>query len=405
MLRRVSAAVFVNYLLSNLGYYTLLPVLPLLLRRIAGEQAWFVGTALFTLAFSVRASCLFVGAVLHRTPVRAATSGGLLTAAAGFGLLAGLPGRAGILGCLALAGFGISVNTLMARAYVAMALPTPGARNTAFSAVQVAVNLAAAVGPIAANLLFSSGRYRASLLVVAGLYAIGAAVVAVVVPGRLRPADQGGAAPMGLGGVRTIATDRPVRRVAMVSVAGWFLYGQLFSALALHIGAITSQPLLRSSFFTLNAALIVVAQIPVSAYATRRLDAGTPPVRFLVAGVTAFGAAFAVLAVAGGGLAGTFAAVAVFSLAETVFTPFVSTAFAQISDHRPVVEAFNLMQIVMSVGESLGAFAGGALFSLALAQRAQPAYWLALCGTAVAVVVGYRLTAGRPAPVPGGVRR
>ncbi len=94
----------------------------------------------------------------------------------------------------------------------------------------------------------------------------------------------------------------------------------------------------------------------------------------------------------------------VFSLAETVFTPFVSTAFAQISDHRPVVEAFNLMQIVMSVGESLGAFAGGALFSLALAERAQPVYWLGLWGAALAVVVGYRLTGPRRQPVPAAAR-
>jgi hypothetical protein len=81
------------------------------------------------------------------------------------------------------------------------------------------------------------------------------------------------------------------------------------------------------------------------------------------------------------------------------------TAFVQIADHRPVVEAFNLLQIVMSVGESTGAFAGGAVFSLALAHHAQPVYWIGLVAGAGAVVAGYRLTTGRAtAPATTGPR-
>ncbi len=238
--RKVNTSVFVNYLLSNLGYYTLLPVLPLILGRISTGQAWFVGVALFTLAFSVRASVLFLSSVLHRTTVRAATAAGLLTAAVGFGVLAAAPGDVGILVCLAVAGFGISVNTLMARAYVAMILTEAGARNTAFSAVQIAVNIAAAVGPIAANLLFSTRSYLLCLLLVAVLYVIGAVLVAVILPGGLRPSDQDERRPLGLRGVKTIAVNPAVRRVALVAVAGWFLYGQLFSALTLHIGHLTT---------------------------------------------------------------------------------------------------------------------------------------------------------------------
>lgn len=387
--RKVNGSVFVNYLLSNLGYYTLLPVLPLILADMRTSEAWFVGTALFVLAFSVRASCLFVSRVLHRTTVRVAMSGGLAAAAVGFGVLALSPGMVGVLVFLAVAGSGISVNTLMARSYVALALPTAAARNTAFSAVQIGVNIAAGVGPIAANVLFSSRGYVLCLVLVAALYVVGAIVVAAVVPGGQRPADHDPRTPMGLGGVRVILTDPCVRRVALIAVAGWFLYGQLFSALTLHISGLTGSPLLRSAFFTTNAVLVVLVQLPVSKFAARKLDEGTPPLRFLVLGVLLFAVAFGSMAGVGAGVAGTFLGIVVFSTAETVFTPFVSTAFAGISADRPIVEAFNLLQIVMAVGESLGAFTGGALFTTVSRHSPQWTYWLGLCALAVVFAVPY----------------
>lgn len=387
VLRAVSRSVFVNYLLSNLGYYTLLPVLPLIVKHMQGGEAWYVGTALFVLAFSVRASCLFASRLLHRTTPRVSITGGLLLAAAGFAVLSVSPGPVGILVCLAVAGFGISVNTLMARAFVAMRLTTPGARNTAFSAIQVAVNLAAAAGPVAANLLFGSAGYALCLVAVVALYVVGAVATAVVIPTTQRPSDQDDRIPNGLlGGLRVIVTDPNVRQVAVVALTGWFLYGQLFSALALHISELTQEPLLRSAFFTTNAVLIVLVQLPVSTYAGRRLDTGTPPVVFLTVGVGMFAAAFAVLAGFGGSVAGVFLGVGLFSLAETAFTPFVATAFAEISGKRPVVEVFNLQQIVMAAGESFGAFSGGALFSIAAAHGVQPVYWSVLTIVAMLVV-------------------
>ncbi|MEV4754551.1 MFS transporter [Micromonospora sp. NPDC049559] len=385
--RKVSTAVFLNYLVANLGYYTLLPTLPLLFAEARHSSAWFVGTALFTLAFSVRVACLLLGGILRTLTIRAATAGGLLIPAIGFGLLAVASGPVPTLVCLALAGTGISVNTLMARTYIALALPSAAARNTAFSAVQVAVNVAAAVGPIAANLLFSSDRHGLTVLVPAALYAIGAVAVAFAVPAGVRAGDNDERKATVLGAIRSIVTEPQVRTVMAITVAGWFLYGQLFSALTLHISSITTSPLLRSSFFTANAVLVVLVQIPVSAHANRRLDTGMPPTRFLLIGVGIFAAAFASMAGLGALIAGCFVAVVVFSIAETFFTPFVSTAFAEISGSRPVIEAFVLLQIAMAVGEPLGSFSGGTLFTALSRHGLEPLYWAMLAAVAMLVVV------------------
>lgn len=396
--RRVSGSVFVNYLLSNLGYYTLLPILPLLLTLTRHAGPWLTGAALSTLGLSVRAACLMMSGLLHRLSVRVSASGGLAIAAAGFGLLATSSDDTITIGCLALAGLGISVNTLVARAYVTLALTTAGARNTAFAAIQVAVNLAAATGPIAANALFSSGHMTLCLALVAVMYSAAAAAVATVLPPRLRPADRDASAPRLRNGLRAIAAEQAVRRTAALAVTGWFLYGQLFSALTLHISEITASALLRSSFFTADALLIVLLQIPVTGYATRRLATGTWCLR---RGLACFGVAFALLAVAGSSIAGTFAGVAVFAFAETLFTPFVSSAFAELSATRPIVEAFVLLQIVMAIGEPGGAFTGGALLSIAAAHHVEPAYWSCLAALAITAAAAFSRGETGPAQCRG----
>ncbi len=384
---KVGASVFLDYLLSNLGYYTLLPVLPLLLAQARQSSPWLVGAALFTLAFAVRAACIPLSALLHQVDARLAMVAGLLVASAGFAVFAVVASPAAELACLAIAGTGISVNTLMARAYITIALQMTGSRNTAFSAIQVGVNVAAAVGPIAANVLYGSHRQVLCLMVVAVLYAVAAVVVGAVVPSGFRPSSTDSRRPSVRSALRVLLAAGKARRLVMVTVTGWFLYGQLFSALTLHIGAITASPLLRASFFTANAVLVVLVQIPVTALSAGRLEAGAQPVAFLLMGIAIFGAAFLSMAVAGALVAGTFAAIAIFSVAETFFTPFVATAFAELPGGRPVLEGFALLQVAMAIGEPLGAFSGGSLYSLAAGAGLGAAYWVVLGALALLVVV------------------
>lgn len=380
---RVKSTVFQNYVLSHLGYFFLLPILPLLLEQIAEEAApWFIGAALFTLTSTARGASLFCGGLLHSLSLRGAILAGLIISAAGFALLAVAPGPAGALVCLAVAGLGISVNSLMMRAYITMELASTGTRHAAFSVIQIAVNISATLGPLTANLFFSDADHELCLLVVAALYLV-AAATAVTVPPNRRPTDTGARTPTISGVFRSIIADSDMRRVAAVSLVGWFLYGQLFSALTLHINQLTSSPLVLAGFFITNAVLIATAQLPVSAYAAHKLDSGTLPVNFLRFGVVAFAAAFAILAGSGGEIVGAFAGIVVFSIAETLFTPIVSTAFSELSGDRPIVEQFNSMQLVTALGESLGTFAGGMLFLSASTHGLQPLYWLSMSVLAV----------------------
>ncbi|MFE3770462.1 MULTISPECIES: hypothetical protein [unclassified Streptomyces] len=112
-----------------------------------------------------------------------------------------------------------------------------------------------------------------------------------------------------------------------------------------------------------------------------------------------FGLSFLLLALPGASIALTFLAVGVFAVAEMVFSPMVSTAYAQLGDGRPMVEVFNFRQVSATLGESLGGFTGGALFTTLLQHRLGSAYWAgtALVGltTAAATVAFHRRRAAR----------
>lgn len=379
VVRRVSTQVVTQQLLAQLGCYTILPILPVLLGRLGGGlSAWFIGVALFAFNAAIRGASLFCGVMLHHTRVRYSMTAGLLVASAGFLVLPIAPGTAGVLACLLVAGAGISVNGLMARVYVVMRLSTSGARNTAFSAIQTVANVAAALGPLIGNLLLGGEYLTPLMLLVAALYLVAAVVAFATVPADLRPDDGAVRPPLRLGMLKVVLTDPAVRRISLVVAVGLFLYGQFFSAVALKFTQLTESSAVRAAAFVTNAVLVVLLLIPFSAYARRKLAAGARPFAFLLAGVGLFAVAFAVMAVTGETLVGAFAAVVLFSVAEAVISPMISTAFGDLPGDRPAVEVFNMRQVATTTGESLGGFAGGALYLTASAHNVGAAYWVGL---------------------------
>lgn len=374
---RVLFPVLLDYLLAYIGFFSLLPVLPLLIGGFhPGTGTLYLGIALFLFSFAYKGGSLLFTRMLNRLPVRSSMVGGLVVAALGFELLALGLSPTTTIACLVLSGLGVSVNALMARVYIAVTLTEPSARNSAFAAIHVILNVAGALGPMVANLMVGAGWSVPLVHLIAAGYLLSAVVAYATVPRGLMPSEKDARRPVSGRVLRTMVRDRVLRRLSIVTMAGSFLYGQFFSAVTLHISRLTESPGLRASFFTLNAVLVVAVQIPVSAYTNRRLTKGVPPIRFLIVGVLLFSTTFAVLAGAPSSLIATYVAIGFFSLAETFFTPLVNTAYAEAAGDLPTVEAFTMRQVAATLGESLGAFAGGALFLRAADLDASAVYWV-----------------------------
>ncbi|KOT91081.1 hypothetical protein ADK86_24295 [Streptomyces sp. NRRL F-5755] len=372
-----NAPVILDFFLSGLGFYSLVPVLPSVVQhqtRAAG--ALLTGAALFAFTLAYKGGSLICGNLLQKLPVRTTMVGGLLLASTGFLTLRATPHPAGILACLALAGLGISVNNISARVLIAVSQAASATRNAAFAYIQVAINVAAAVGPLAANLLLGR-RPQALLPAIAAVFLLTAILTFCLTPRELRADDGATRKPLGLRLIVAMVRDPHVRTISLLTLTGSIMYGQFFSAFAIHVTHITDSPTLRGAFYTANAVLIVVGQVLVTRLTNRALAHGRPPWRILRLGIVTFALSFLLLAVPTQSVSLTFVAVGVFATAEMVFSPMVSTAYAQLGDGRPMVEVFNFRQVSATIGESLGGFAGGSLFTTMAAHHMGAAYWTA----------------------------
>lgn len=382
--RTVLPTVVVDFALAYLGYFLIMPILPLALTATFREQsATWTGTALGALALSMRGGSLFVTGWMHRSSVRAATTAGLLLVALGFFAAAPpLPHPLMVVAALSVAGLGLSINSVAVRSYVAIRVSDGTEQNTVFSVIQVIVNVAAALGPIGANLLLGSGDFTLALLGSSALFVLAAIIVPLTIPRSCLLAEGATRAPQRLRLVHDLIVDPALRRISGIVIVGGFLYGQFFSSLAILINRSTDEPLLRAGFYTLNAILVVAAQLPVTTLVNRAMGRRTSALQVLVRGVVVMGLSFGLVAT-GGNVLTAYLAIAVFSLGETLYTPMVNTAFVGASHGRPVVEVFNMRQLATAIGESLGAFAGGWLYLEAVASGAEPVYWASLAVLAI----------------------
>ncbi|WSQ09146.1 MFS transporter [Streptomyces sp. NBC_01231] len=392
--RRLNATVLLDFLLSGLGFYCLVPVLPSVIHdRTSTDGALLTGAALFTFTAAYKGGSLFCGHLLQRLPVRTTMTSGLLLAGVGFFVLRGMVHPLGVLVCLVLAGFGISVNNISARVLVAVSLSASAARNAAFAYIQVAINVAAAVGPVAANLLLGS-RPQALLPVIAGIFLLTAILTFWLTPLGVRADDGATRKPLGMRLIVDMVRDPKVRTVSLLTLTGSIMYGQFFSAFAIHVTHVTDSPTLRGAFYTANAVLIVGGQVLVTRLTNRALGRGSPPWRILCLGIATFALSFLLLAIPSMPVLITFLAVGVFAAAEMVFSPMASTAYAQLGDDRPMVEVFNFRQVSATIGESLGGFAGGALFTAMTAHHMSRTYWAATACVGLAAIAPYLLRKG-----------
>ncbi|MFP5283846.1 MAG: MFS transporter [Actinomycetes bacterium] len=393
------SAVVLNFFLSHLGMFALLPILALYVRDSGASPTW-VGLTLAAYTFTVRAAGLFTAGTITAVSDRAGSCLAMLVTGAALAVLALVPG-APLLPCLLLVGLGVNSNGLFIRSLLNR--HTDAARlTTAYGTVSVAVNIAAAGGPFLGTLMYADVGARPVFLV-SGLLYIAAAVASL-----LAPREQATAAARRVGFVATWGelarlTRQPgSARLVGVTVVGWVAYAQLFSALPLFLADVIGRRDATAAVFAVNAVTVVAVQRWVVATLARQTPRrGWTHLHSLVCGLVLFAASFLLLSVPGTGLAGVLVAVVVFSVAEAATTPAVDASFAALPSEQRLAPV-NLRSSVNAVGETVGVFSGGTLYLVMERSVSSSAYWLVVASLALvaATVAGVSVARGRRQAAP-----
>lgn len=382
------AVAVLHYALTGVGYFGLMAVLVVALRRQglhAGEIA--VCAAVFSISSKVAKIPLAV--VLDRLSAPAA----LLLGCAVAGLsLAVLPSAAGLpvtAATLAVTGLGASMNALASKQLAARASDAAASRATVFAVINVAVNVASAVAAPLALLVLDGGRLQLLFALLGAAYLL----AGLVTYGLLRGADWPPPSRQGWGVYQDVLRTPRLPQLLLVNASGWFLYAQLFNALPLYLTESLGAGAELGLLFTTNALLIVLLQVPVGRF-LERVTGGVPHV-MLVVSTALFAVAF-LLGGLGSGLAPVVALVVVFSLAEMAFVPTVDVALLETIQSRHRAAGYSVLSVATALGEAGGAAAGLTVFAWLHARGSDRVFWFVVCGAAVLATLLATAVSTRP---------
>jgi MFS family permease len=397
--RPLTVALAADHLLFCLGLFSLMPVLPVLLIALQHDSgAKYVGIDLFIYTAAAGIGALGVTKWLERLPYTATVSGGLLLSGVSFGALPYVHHPAAIFAVLLLAGLGYSIHFVFSRVLIAELISGDVGRHRVNSVLQVAVNAAAAVGPLIAVWLYASGHAKALVFMVSACYVLASLTMLARLPFGVFPPPTTTRWAISRATLAMVRRDRLAWRVVITTAAGSFLYAQFYSAFAIMVARqIASHPL-RALLLALPAISIVIAQTGVSWLVTRALSRGRQLFTVLALATMVFAIAMLALGAGTSVVVDAFVGVIIFSLAEMLFTPTVSTAFATLPSASRL-EAFNLRQASWTLGEAVGSWCGGSVFLFFLNRGDPRSYWLIIGTVAMAGMCAVIATArGRVSP-------
>jgi MFS family permease len=247
----------------------------------------------------------------------------MLSGAASMILLSRARGLPMIMAFAALAGLTGELYRPASSALLADLVPA-GNRVTAFSAYRMAINAGWAFGPATAGFLAGHGFFWlfAGDAATSALFGI---VALVALPESLRSEAK---ACSWSEATRALARDRKLHRVLLASFGVALVFSQMNSTYGLAMGRLGLSPSTYGALISLNGALVVLIELPLTTV-TRRF----PPLGVIALGYLLIGAGFALNAFALT-VPALAACVVVLTAGEMCAMPVASAYVAELSPHN-----------------------------------------------------------------------
>lgn len=378
---RVLAALTVTRGIGSMAYYVYAPFFGVWLIREQSLPAAESGTVVGAFILTTRAGSILLPALVRLLGERGAV---ILSYAATVCLFWGMysPGSGYPLFAWyvlsGLLGFAFSGATLALKSFVAERVGEDK-RVGAFSFLNLAVNIGAALGPVVGGWVVTKD---ASIL---PLVASGLQILSVFVAFSL----PGGRFELKGSRARPVGGWRPSRRfLGFVGASSltWIAYVQLFNVFPVYAEGHLDERVI-GALFSVNAAMIILLQVPAGRALQRAWQDkssrlfGVHPL-LLLANLCLALSMFLFVAARSWLWPLVFAGVILFTLSELLWSPMYDTGVAHLRDGMNAAAAFGIVGVAWGMAEALGSSLGIAL------TGGSAAFSAFLLGSAAALVAG-----------------
>ncbi|MEB1807433.1 MAG: MFS transporter [Bacillaceae bacterium] len=367
----------IGVLLSHLGTYLVIPILPIMLRLEAGLTLIQVGTVLAAIAIAFQFGSILGGFLADRIGRRFIIGLGALIGAGGligFGLFTTY---ILLLLMAIIVGLGNGLNAPSTKAAIA-ALASKENQTTAFSLRGIAANIGTATAGLIIFFLITGSSQI--IFWIAGIIYI----VLTIKSWLLLPKNCGDdpCPIIPAGAYREVFKNKPFIIFGTVSILIWALYAQLALALPLRAADILPDPKNVALIWTINSAIVIFLQGSVTNWIIQRLHPLTAlgfGMIFIGFGVGSlyWSSAFIHLVVSG----------AIFVMGEMLILPTIDSTISQLSRAELIGLFFGLANVVAGLGEAGGNFIGGRLLEVGTTINYLPWAVYAITGVFICFIV------------------
>lgn len=372
-LDRTMLILLFGVLLSHLGTYLVIPMLPIMLKIDAALSLAQIGMILAMNAISFQFGSLLGGFLADRIGRRFIIGLGAMIGAVGligFGLF-------NIFGLLLVAslitGLGNGLNAPSTKAAIA-ALASEETQTTAFSMRGIAAN----IGTAAAGLIIFfvvTGSSKLIFWIAGVIYVVLALKSWFFLPKNCGDAN---CPVIPSGAYKEVFKNKPFIMFGVVSVVIWALYAQLALTLPLRATEVLPDPSNVALIWTINSGIVILAQNVMTGKVIQRLHPLTAlafGMLFIGFGVGSlyFATSFFHLVLSG----------AIFVVGEMLILPTIDSTISQLSTAGLIGLFFGLANVMSGLGEAGGNFIGGQLLQIGTEVSYLP--WVVYGATGVAL--------------------
>lgn len=342
-------------LLSHLGTYMVLPLIPIYLKVQKGISVGEIGLILAVSPFTFQLGSIVGGYLADRIGRRSIIAlGAWINALSliGFGIFNEL---SLLIGMALLSGLGVGLNAPATKAAIAVLASQNGNKTTAFSLRGIAANIGTSIAGLLTFFILG-GASSLIFYVAAGLFMVLGAISWLLLP---RGCGDEPCQTVPLMSYREIFRNKAFLAFSVVSIFIWALYTQLSLSVPLRAEDILPDPSIVSLIWTINSVIVIFLQTPVSRWVIEKINpmyALSMGVLFIGGGLTSiyWSTNFYWLVISG----------VIFIIGEMLIVPTMDSAVSQLGTARMIGVIFGLANFISGLGEGIGKYTGGQLLSM-----------------------------------------